>query len=83
MMLYASQVTLIALLLESGAIVHISLDLWSSPNGYSMLGVICHFIDRAFKARTVLFGVKALHGPHSGKNMAAPLIKVMRDLRPP
>lgn len=72
-----SQLVLIQLLLESGAKIHISFDLWSSPNHYSMLGIVCHFIDRQFKARTVMLGLKRLIGPHSGENMSRLLIETI------
>jgi hypothetical protein len=77
-MFIASQVILVKLLFESNCQVHVSFDLWSSPNYYSMLGIVCHFIDRDFKARTVLLGMKRLLGPHSGANMAELLIKVIK-----
>ena len=73
----ASQVILLKLLFECDAQIHISFDLWSSPNHYSMLGVVCHFIDRSWRARTVLLALKPLHGPHSGENMADLLIEVI------
>jgi hypothetical protein len=41
-----SQVILIQLLLDLEAKIYISFDLWSSPNHYLMLGIVCHFIDR-------------------------------------
>jgi hypothetical protein len=72
-----SQVLLIALMYQSGAKVHLSFDLWSSPNHYSMLGIIGHFIDHNFKARIILLGLKRLIGSHSGENMAQLLIEAI------
>ena len=69
---------LIQLLLEVGSKIHISFDLWSSPNHYSMLGIVCYFIDRNFKARTVILGLKRLIGPHSGENIAYLLIETLK-----
>jgi hypothetical protein len=76
-----SQLVLIQLLLVSGAKVHISFDLWSSANHYSMLGIVCHFIDRNFKARTVMLGLKRLVGPHSGENMSRLLIETIETYK--
>ena len=73
-----SQVILIALLYQSEAKIYISFDLWSSPNHYSMLGIVGHFIDCNFKARTVLLGLKRLLGSHSGANMAQLLIEAIK-----
>jgi hypothetical protein len=76
-----SQVILIALLYQSGAKVHISFDLWSSPNHYSILGIIGHFIDCNFKAHIVLLGLKHLVGSHSGENMAQLLIEAIKTYK--
>ena len=35
-----------------------------------MLGIICHFVDKSFKARLIILGMRRLFGPHSGQNMA-------------
>jgi hypothetical protein len=43
-----------------------------------MLGIVGHFIDVEFKARTVLLGMKRLLGPHSGENIAHLLIKAIK-----
>ena len=43
-----------------------------------MLGIVGHFVDRSFKARIVLLGLKRLHGPYSGINMAQLLIQVIK-----
>ena len=69
---------LIALLYQSGAKIYISFDLWSSPNHYSILGIISYFIDCNFKACTILLGLKRLIGSHSGENIAQLLIEVVK-----
>jgi hypothetical protein len=43
-----------------------------------MLGIVGHFIDCNFKARTVLLGLKRLLDPHSGENMAQLLIEAIK-----
>ena len=73
----ACQLVLIQLLVESNCQVHISFDLWSSPNNFSMLGLCCHFIDRSWQARTVILGMKRLIGPHSGENMSKLIVKAL------
>lgn len=57
----ACQVILISMLRSCGTAVHLSFDLWTSPNKYAFLGIVCHLIDRQWKARTVLLGVKPLY----------------------
>jgi hypothetical protein len=75
------QVMLIAFLLESPGLIHLSFDLWTAPNHYHMLGVVCHFIDKNFKARTILLGMKRLFGPKSGENQAELVIEVIKKYK--
>jgi len=44
-----------------------------------MLGIICHFINRAFKACIILLGLKALHSLYSSKNVATILMQIIKD----
>jgi hypothetical protein len=75
------QIILVALLLKSKSRIHLSFDLWSAPNHYSMLGIVCHFVDTQFKVRTILLGMKRLFGPHSGDNMAQLVITTIQLYR--
>jgi hypothetical protein len=36
---------LISMLQSCGTSVYLSFDLWTSPNKYAFLGVVCYFID--------------------------------------
>jgi hypothetical protein len=74
----ASRVILISLLSVSNCMVHLSFDLWSSPNHYSVLGLVCHFIDLDFKARTIIIGMKRLYSPHTGANMSGLIIEALK-----
>jgi hypothetical protein len=58
--------------------IHLSFDLWSSPNKYAFLGIVCHFIDRQWKARTVLLGMKPLYSSHAGVDIAQLVIHVIK-----
>jgi len=72
------QAFMVALLEGSHAMVHISFDLWTSPNHYCMLGVVCHFIDKWWINRTVLLALKPLKGAHCGVNIGNILITVLK-----
>lgn len=47
--------------------IHLSLDIWTSPNRHLLLGVCSHFIDQDAKLRTILLGLRTVEG-HSGEN---------------
>ena len=58
--------------------IHLSFDLWTSPNNMSFVGVVGHFMSSQYKAETVLLGLRRLHGTHSGENIAEAILKVVR-----
>lgn len=59
--------------------VHISFDMWSSPNSYAIVSVYGHFIDKRGIRRTELLGFRRLYGDHSGENQAATLLEVVKE----
>lgn len=75
------QASIITLLSTCDALIHISFDLWTSPNKYSMLGIVSHFTDKSFQTKTVLLGMKRLFGPHSGANMGQLLIQAIKTYK--
>ena len=58
--------------------IHISFDLWTSPNQLSMIGVIAHFIDRNYLYQTRLLALKNHRTSHSGENMSITIAKVIK-----
>lgn len=74
----ACQLILISMLQACGTAVHLSFDLWSSPNKYAFLGIVCHFIDHQWKARTVLLALRPLYGSHAGVDIAPLVIHVIK-----
>jgi hypothetical protein len=67
-------------LLEGSRAMPISFDLWTSPNHYCMLGVVCHFIDKWWVNRTVLLALKPLKAAHCGVNIGNILIAVLKAI---
>jgi hypothetical protein len=59
--------------------VHISFDLWSSPNGYGICGICAHFIDSEYRNRSILIAMKRMLFTHSSEAMAEVIIPVMTD----
>ncbi|TKA67460.1 hypothetical protein B0A49_09354 [Cryomyces minteri] len=58
--------------------LHISCDIWSSSNGFSLLGVVAHFLDENHKQQTALLGLPRLRGSHSGVNIAETLATIIQ-----
>jgi hypothetical protein len=57
--------------------MYLSFDLWTSPNKYAFLGIVCYFVDSRWKARIVLLGLKRLVASHAGVDMAQLVIHVI------
>jgi hypothetical protein len=56
--------------------IHLSFDCWTSPNAYSMIAVISHFIDSKGRRQTKLLAVRR---ERSGENMGACVFQVIRE----
>ena len=59
--------------------IHISCDLWTSPNGYAMCGVAAHFIGHQGHVQSVLLALKWMTGAHSGEQIAEVIVDVVTD----
>jgi hypothetical protein len=59
--------------------IHLSLDIWTSPNNKPILGVIAHYISSAGILEQVVLAMKEIEGNHKGENLAPVLIEVIRD----
>jgi len=61
--------------------IHISFDLWTSPNCYAIMAIVAHYIDCNGKRQAKLIALQSLDGEHTGENMAALLLKVFREYK--
>jgi hypothetical protein len=61
--------------------ITLSFDGWTSQSQMDVLGVVGHFIDVNYTHRTVLLGLTATGGSHTGENMAASLEQLIIDFR--
>ena len=59
--------------------IHISFDLWTSPNGYALCAICAHFVGGNIRNTTVLLGLKRMKGPHGGENIAEVIIPVLEE----
>ncbi|KAJ0131793.1 Poly [ADP-ribose] polymerase 2, partial [Fusarium oxysporum f. sp. albedinis] len=59
--------------------VHISLDLWTSPNRFAIMAVFAHFIDQLGHQQSRLLALRRQFGAHSGENLAGSLINIVHE----
>ena len=57
--------------------IHISCDLWTSPNSLAILGVIAHYIDKDGALQHTNLALKIIIGEHTGEQLATAIIKVL------
>ncbi|KAF7333142.1 Transposase-like protein [Mycena venus] len=57
----------------------LSLDAWTSSNGYAFLAIVVHYIGNDGKLEECLIDFRELVGQHSGENMAAAVWKTVED----
>jgi len=57
--------------------IHLSFDLWSSPNHRSFLGVVGHWATEDGQLVSATLGFRRFFGPHSGSNIAETVVKIL------
>jgi hypothetical protein len=61
--------------------IHISLDLWTSPNSLAILGITAQFVNQDSKLQSVVLAMKEVEGEHTGGNMAKYVMEVIKDYK--
>ena len=59
--------------------IHVSCDVWSSPNGYALAGIAGHFVSHDGKLQSVLLGLKRLQKAHGGEQIAEHIVAVIKQ----
>ena len=59
--------------------IHLSFDLWSSPNALSLCGVVAHYLTADLQSRAILIGLKRVKGAHTGENIAEAILQVTNE----
>ncbi|PNP51735.1 hypothetical protein FNYG_15879 [Fusarium nygamai] len=59
--------------------IHLSFDLWTSPNRLAFISIFSHFIDRRHSYQSRLLAFKRQIGSHAGENIAYTIRNVVRD----
>lgn len=59
-----------AKLAKSQSLIHFSFDLWTSRSLLSLNGIVAHFVDETFEARTFLLALPEQEDEHTGVNIA-------------
>jgi hypothetical protein len=74
-----AQQQVVNLLANARSRIHISFDLWSSPNSYALCGIVAHFAGQDCHNHSVLIGLRRMKGAHSGENIAEVAVPVLQE----
>jgi hypothetical protein len=66
---------------EARSNIHLSFDLWTSPNYYAIIAIVAHYIDKHGQRQTKLLAIQRLEGEHSGANQAQVVLDVIGEYR--
>lgn len=59
--------------------IHISCDLWTSPNSSAILRIVAHFVAEAGKLQRCVLALKDIIGKHTGENLAQAMAEVLEE----
>ena len=59
--------------------IHITCDMWTSPNHLGVLAVVAHFTTEKLVLTTATLALIEIEGDHSGANQAAAVLCVLDD----
>ena len=66
---------------EARSNIHLSFDLWTSPNYYAIIAIVAHYIDKKGLRQTKLLAIRRLEGEHSGANQAQIVLDVIGEYK--
>jgi len=59
--------------------IHISYDLWTSPNHKAMIAIVAHWMSEDYEVKTALLAIREVHGEHTGENIANVVYPVLKE----
>ena len=59
--------------------VHLSFDIWTSPNHYSLISIFANYIDQYGQRQRPLLAFRRIYGPHTGEAISRSLLAVIRE----
>ena len=69
------------MLRKSRGKIHLSFDIWTSPNGYVLVGIVSHFVDNDYQVRAILLAIREVYGEHTGENVGQTVVDVIREFQ--
>src|SRR5271169_922638 len=77
--LQSAKSTVIKTLALAQSRIHLSFDLWTSPNYKAMLAITAHWTDTNYKAQAVLLAIREIKGEHTGDNISSTVYMIAQE----
>jgi hypothetical protein len=75
----AAKATVKERLSQARSRIHISYDLWSSPNHKAMIAIVAHWTAEDYEVKTALLAIREVHGGHTGESIASIVFPVLKE----
>jgi hypothetical protein len=59
--------------------IHLTWDLWTSPNFKAMIAITAHWTDENWKTQSTLMAIRELEGDHDGENISQIVFSVLKE----
>jgi hypothetical protein len=60
--------------------IHVSFNLWTSPNLKGLVGVVFHYLNKNLKVQSLLIGIKRVKRAHTGENITEAVISIIEGI---
>jgi hypothetical protein len=65
---------------DSSNIIHVSFNLWTSPNKKVIMVIYAHYLDKVYKPQYILISLKEVYGSYAGANIAEVIKSVLIEM---
>src|SRR5437773_982880 len=59
--------------------IHLTWDLWTSPNFKAMIAITTHWTDKNWKVQSTLLAIREIKGDHDGENISQVVHAVVKE----
>jgi len=59
--------------------IHLTWDLWTSPNSKAMISIMAHWTNENWKVQSTLMAIREIEGDHDGKNISQVVHSVIKE----
>jgi len=73
--------TIISILSSAMSRIHLTWDLWTSPNFKAMIAITAHWTDQNWKIKSTLMAIQEIEGDHDGENISEVVHGVLKEFK--